>query len=766
MALGSLLGGNKPVMSITTTAGANKLLVLRMEGEEHLGRLPEWRVDLVGNVTLLGTRETIDLHALLGTRANVTIELHEVKREFNAYIVKAQRGERHGRYEAFSVVMRPWLWFATRNRDSKVFQNVSVKDIVTEVLTPYSADFAWRLLSAAVYKPMEYCVQYDETDFDFVSRLLEEAGIYYFFEHTSTTHTMVLTDSVAKHRSKANTAPIEWANKLQHESSMVDWHRQEEVRSVKATVRDHDYLASATSIEKSHSALPTASTDKLGDAEVYEFTGRLVQNQVRPESQPSVAAATQAAKVKLEALQSLQTLFTGTTNCNDVALGTTFLLAKAAVRTENVNYLVVGLSYSAEFGDHEALEELKSIRRRRDGFIANLVAINMSGNPFRPERRTPRPVMYGPQTATVVGTSGTEVSVDKHGRIKVQFPWDRLGQRNQNSSCFLRVAQPWAGKGMGLWMIPRVGHEVVVSFIGGDPDRPIVTGSVHNDLNPPIYELPAQAHVSGWRTHSTKEGAVDMYNELRFADEKTKEYVWLQAQRNFYRHVKEDAFDFVLKNETKKVKLDRKEVVGDNWYLNVGKDVMHELGKDFHLKVAGDLFTTGGATYQLKLTKDMSVQVGADLGLDVTGKAELKAGGDVNVQTNGAANVKATGNVVVEATGKVSLKATSDIVMAGMNIKMKGNAEAVIEAPMGIKLVCGGSVITLGPAGVTIDGPLVKVNCGGGGGSAGAAESAAAAQPKAPADAKNLELLTAAQAADYDKLFDDPIRPPAAGGAA
>jgi type VI secretion system secreted protein VgrG len=744
------------VMSISTTLGADKLLVLRMDGQEQLGGLPEWRVDLVGNVSLLGTREHIDLHALLGTRANVTIDLHGVKREFNGYVTRAQRGERHGRFEAFSIAMRPWPWFATRSRNSRVFQNKSVKDIVTAVLAPYSSDFSWRLLPASSYPTLEYCVQYGESDFDFVSRLLEEAGIYYFFEHTSTTHTMVLTDAMAKHRSKASTTPIEWSNRLKHEHCIMDWRMQQEVRSVKATVRDHDYLASATQIEQDHSALPLSATAKLGDGEVYEYPARAVLNQKNPESQPATSAATQVAKVRLEEQQALQTVYTGTTNCNDVAVGTTFLLSEAAAVLDNVNYLVVGMSFRAEFGDHEAIEDIKSIKRRRDGFTADISCISMSGNPFRPERRTPRPVMHGPQTAVVVGAAGNEVEVDKHGRVKVQFHWDREGTKDANSSCYVRVAQPWAGKGMGLWMIPRIGHEVVVSFIGGDPDRPLITGSVHNDVNLPAYDLPGLSHVSGWRTHSTKDGAADMYSELRFADEKTKEYVWLQSQRNFYRHVKEDAFDFVEKNETKKVKLTRKEVVGENWYVNVGKDVMQDLGKDLHIKVAGDIFTTGAATYQLKLAKDFSAKVGADYGLEVTGKTAVKSTGDVNVKTDGDLNLKSTGKIAQQATGKVSLKSVADVVMEGLNIKAKGQTEIVLEATVGIKIVCGPAVITLGPAGVTIDGPLVKINCGGGGGSAGAAESAADAAPTAPEDAKDQPDLKPDKATDYDKHFADP----------
>ncbi|MFG6413067.1 type VI secretion system Vgr family protein [Roseateles sp. DC23W] len=759
-------------MSITTTLGGDKLLVLRMEGKEQLGAVPEWRVDLVGNISLLGVRETINLHKLVGTRANVTIE-HGAKRHFNGFVMEAQRGERYGRFESFRIVMRPWLWFATQTRNSRVFQNKNVRDIVREVLTPYSSDFEFRLQDTSVYKPLEYCVQYNESDFDFVSRLLEEVGIYYFFEHTDTTHTLVMLDAMGKHKPKSGTKELSWSHKLDAgKPGIVDWNLAEEVHALKAVVRDHDYLATATKIEQSEAALPTAATAKRGELEVYEYPARAVQNQVKDATQPAATAAARVAKIRLEELQSLQQVFTGTTNCNDLEVGTTFELEDALTPSDDDTYLVVSMNFSAEFGDHEAIEDLKNVANRRDGLLAHIMCISTGGNPFRPQRSTPRPVMYGPQTAIVVGKSGTEVDCDKHGRIKVQFHWDRLGKKDENSSCYIRLSQPWAGKGMGLWMIPRVGHEVVVSFLGGDPDRPLITGSVHNDVNTPTYPLPANADISGWRTQSTKDGAADERHELRFDDKKGSEYVWLQSQKNFHRHVKEDVFDWIEMNETKKVKLTRKEVVGENWYVNVGKDVMHDLGKDLHTKVAGDIFTTGAATYQLKLEKDFNTQVGADYGLDVTGKADLKAGGDIKLQSGAAGNIKTTGNLVAEAGAKLSLKATADLLMEGINVKAKGSAEIVLEASAGIKIVCGGSVITLGPAGVTIDGPLVKVNCGGGGGSAGSAESAAAAEPKAPEEAKNLEELTPAKAEDYDKLFEDPLKdeaaatPPAASATA
>ena len=749
-------------MSITTPLGDDKLLVLRLEGKEQLGALPEWHVDLVGNVSLLGVREDISLDDLLGQQATVTIA-HGTERYINGYITEAQRGERRGRFDAYRITMRPWVWFATRTRNSKVFQSMTVEAIVSEVLDTYSADYTFNL-TYSDYPTLEYCVQYNESDFDFISRLLEEAGIYYFFEHTSDTHTMMLVDGMGGHEAKSGDPAIQWANKLDAKTaSMVEWHLAEEVTAVKATVRDFDYLAVATAIEKS---TPDGDAAALGSGEVYEYPARAVLNQLETTAADASAAAERIAKVRLEEQQALRKVYTGTTNCNDLKVGDTFDLEDAPHSDDEASYLVVSMNFSAEFADHEAIEEIAASQGRRDGVLASIMCIRTDGQDFRPQRRTPRPVMYGPQTATVVGASGNEIETDAVGRIKVQFHWDRDGENDENSSCFVRLAQPWAGKGMGLWMIPRVGHEVVVSFIGGDPDRPLITGSVHNDVNTPIYPLPGHAEISGWRTHSSKEAAEDARHELRFDDKKDSEYIWLQSQKNFHRHVKEDAFDWVEKNENRKTKLTRQEVIGENWLMYVGKDVKHELAKDLHTKVAGDIFTTGAATWQVQLASDFSAKVGADLSYDVTGKTALKSGGDINLKTDGVANVKTGGHLIGESGGKLSLKAASDLLMEGAKISAKTSGELVLEATGGIKIVCGSSVITLSSSGITIDGGQVKVNCGGGGGSGTAAESAADAEPKAPEEAQNTPLLTPDQVDDYDALFADPLTDENAGGAA
>lgn len=731
-------------------------LVLGMTGHEHLGQMFEYTVELAGALDMLNQPKPVNLQKLLGTRATVTMDVADDPRYFDGYVTRAARGQKRGRYVTYTLTLQPWLWFATRTKNSRVFQDQSVKDIVTAVLKPYSGDSDWRLVSASVYPKLDYCVQHNETDFAFVSRLLEEVGIYYFFEHKKGTHTMVLIDSMAKHKSRDDSSAIVWSNSMESSASMVGWHVQQEARSVKTTLTEYDYLAPTTKIkgEKKADDPPTpkggligsllgaaggGGWTVLGDGEWYEHPALVVQNGAKPDAQPAASAATQRAQVRMEELFSLYTTGAGTTNARDLGTGMTFKLDQSSTDEDNQNYLMVGGVYRLDFADHEAITDLKT-GRKHDGYTCEVLATSMSAPNYRSPRTTPKPVIAGPQTAIVVGASGNEIETDKHGRIKIQFYWDRLGKGDQTSSCWVRVAQPWAGKGFGMFSLPRVGHEVVVQFIDGDPDRPLVTGSVYNNDNMVAWKMPDHSTLTGLKTQSSKGGSKDTANELRFEDKKDSEYIWFHAQKDFFRTIVHDAFDYVGNNETVKVELTRKEVIGENWFMDITKDVMHNMGKDLHVKVAGDIFYTGAATYQLKLDKDMSVKAGGDLGFDIGGKTQLKSQADIALESS---------------TGKLSLKAgTGDLMAEGMTIKIKGATTVAIEGGVSVSLKAGGASVSLGPAGVTIDGPLVKINSGGSGSAAG---SALSASPTAPTDAKTEDTISASKKDDYKKNFDDPI---------
>jgi type VI secretion system secreted protein VgrG len=517
---------------------------------------------------------------------------------------------------------------------------------------------------------------------------------------------------------------------------MTSWEHREEARSVKAIVSDRDYIAPTTDIkgDKSHAKPPK----KVGKMEWFEHPGAHVNNSQKDTADAKASSnVSQKAKMVMEELTSLYEVVTGTTNARDLGVGMTFELDGHPDDDENQHYLVVAANYQLEFADHESIADLK-LDKQPEGHLCDLLAISMSAPNYRSERSTPKPIIHGPQTATVVGASGNEIETDKHGRIKVQFHWDRLGKKDENSSCWVRVAQPWAGKGFGFIALPRVGHEVVVSFLDGDPDRPLVTGSVYNGDNVPIYKLPDQATVTGIKTRTSKEGTDDTANELRFDDKKGTEYLWFQAEKDYYRYVKQNAFDLVDGDEKVKVKKSRDEVILENWYMYIQQDVMHNIGKDLHVNVAADIFFTGGATCQVKLAKDMSAAVGGDLGVQVDGKTALKSKDDINVQSE---------------NGKITFKtATGDFAIEAMDVKIKGTSSIALECPGGISLKVGGSIVNVSAAGVDIVGPMVKINSGG---SAASAGSAPDASPKAPDEAKTQDDLTQSS---YDDNFKDPLK--------
>ena len=728
-------------LSIKTEEG--DYLALSMTGHEHLGQMFEYTVEMAlveeESLTPFDKPKKPDLGKLIGTGATLSMKLVDDKtRYFHGYVTRAKRGERRGRYTMYTVTLRPGIWFMTQTKDSRVFQEKSVKDVVTEILKDYNVDADWQVKE---YPKLDYCVQHNETDFDFLNRLLEEVGIYYFFEHDDGAHKIVLIDEMGKHKPHPNDQKMTWRTAMTADPSLTTWYVQQEVRSAKTVLTEYDFLAPTTKIEGTNEAKD--KPEMLGKMEWFEHPARVVQNSVKDETQPAANVVKDRAEVRMQELLSLYSSATGTTNVRDLGAGMTFEIEVEPNKDDDGKYLMVAAIYRIDFGNHEALSE-QTGDSNHEPYLCDFLCINKDAH-YRSPRLTPRPVISGPQTAIVVGKSGNEIETDKHGRIKIQFHWDRLGKKDQNSSCWVRVAQPWAGKGFGMFSLPRVGHEVVVHFLDGDPDRPLVIGSVYNNDNMVAWKLPDQATVSGFKSQSTKEGTAALANELRFNDEKTKEYIWFQAQKDFHRLVEHDAFDWIGNNESVKVVLTRKEAIGENWFMDITKDVMHNVGKDLHVNVAGDIFHTGGATWQLKLKGDFNAKIGADLGLDVDGKTHLKTKGDIALHST---------------DGKISLKSGkdpmtgSDVLVEAANVKIKAGSNIVLEATGGITLKVGGSLVNIGPAGVDIVGPMVKINSGGGGGSAAAG---IAASPTAPTEAKKEDLITSEKKTDYYKLFDDPM---------
>ncbi len=463
-------------MEITTPLGDDTLLFHGMHAREEMGRLFEYQLDL------LSKHDDVDMDKILGKNVTVTLALpDDSTRYFNGYVTRFGQGGTVGPYTRYLADVRPWLWFLTRTADCRIFQDMTVPDIVKAVFGDHpTADFKLELTSS--YRKWTYCVQYRETDFNFISRLMEEEGIYYYFRHTDGHDTMVLTDSTSKHTATPGYEKLPFVAPEKLVRSDIEHVGSWEVeRLIQPGVYVHDdYDLERPSVElKTRKVL--ARSYAPSDYEVYDYPGNYLQT----------SDGEQYADVRINELGTQFETSRGATNARGLNVGSLFTLEDYPRADQNREHLVVAGSYDLEFGDYEALGE-----QARTDYRCSFVAMS-SQQQFRPRRRTPKPFVQGPQTAMVVGPGGDEIYTDKYGRVKVQFHWDRYGKKDENSSCWIRVSHPWAGKGWGSVATPRIGQEVIVDFLEGDPDQPIITGRVYNAECQPPFGFPAGAVLSG-----------------------------------------------------------------------------------------------------------------------------------------------------------------------------------------------------------------------------------------------------------------------------
>ena len=631
---------------LVTELGA-KLLFSRLEGSDGLSLNGEYRV------TVLSRRGDVKADELLGKPVSVVLKTpRSGEREFNGLATALYRIGLAGRYHQYLIVVRPWTWMLTRTSDCRIFQGKTTEQILKEVFAdhPY-ADFRFELRGS--YQPRDYCVQYREIDFNFVARLLEQQGMHFFFEHKDGKHTLVVSDGNHSHLAATDYADVAYLEperaSARQEEGLRDWTQGCEIQPTRVALRDYDFEKPRADLSAFADAANQPGHDYAAQLEIYDYPGGYAE---RSQGQ-------NLAHARIEALRQPYEVFRGEGNAAGLAPGGLFRLKAHPLDDQNQEYLVTAADYQLQDSDYESVQpgteggELFTIRLR---------AIP-AAQEYRPAALTPKPMVQGPQTAVVVGPSGQEIHTDKYGRIKVQFHWDRNGKGDENSSGWIRVATPWAGQNWGMVTIPRIGQEVVVEFLEGDPDRPLVTGSVYNQTQMPPYALPDHQTRSGIKSRSTPNASGANFNELRFEDKKGAEEVYLHAERDLQLHVKNDSVETVL-NES---------------HLSVKKDVLEQFGADHHLKVGGDQNVEVGGSHSLKTGQNWQAKFGANMAAE-----------------------------------------------AGQAIHLKAGMTVVIEAGTQLSLKVGGSFIDIGPAGVTISGPLVKINSG------GAAGSGSGASPTAP----------------------------------
>jgi type VI secretion system secreted protein VgrG len=709
-----------------------------MTGHEELGRLFEYELEIYAE------NHDVKFGDLLGKPMTVCLSKQGGNRFFNGIVTRVRNLGVHDRYLVFRATVSPRLWLLKKTTDVRIYQNHTVPDVLKMVLREHAIEFKERL--SETYPKWDYLTQYRESDFAFVSRLMERAGIYYYFNHTQSGHELVLSDSLGSHDVVAqyDKIPVRVPGSARtNRDHFTGWRVAHQVTSVGATVQAHDFRLRLGTDIKGKAGVP-AEHDQ-DEFQLYDYSGMYHAAQ-EAESGSAGDWRTEGeryAKVQLDEQRTELERIDGEGDVRGLQVGALFQFDELTAPTDTMlttftQYELRNPAFESGGDSNEKVCEM------------SFSCLN-SQRQFRPARVTEKPVVAGPETAVVVGTSGEEIHTDEHGRVRVQFHWDREGKHDEKSTCWVRVAQMWAGPQWGSIYIPRHGHEVVVQFLGGDPDRPMITGSVYNANNMPPYTLPENKTQSGIKSRSTKGGAPNNFNELRFEDKKGSEQVYIQAEKNQDNLVKADASLTVGHDRTKSIGNDETTTVGNNRTESVGVDEAVAIGANQTLTVGanrtksvganqtvtvgvnetitigvnktdtigatktvavgGALILSVGTMLQMSVaaavTEEVgaakSVTVGAVSSEDVGGNKSVDAGGDISESAGGKFSITAGKDVAVDAGANMTAQAKD-------NFMVKAGKKALIEAADQLDLKCGSASIQLKKNGdIVIKGNKIKI---------------------------------------------------------
>lgn len=562
------------------------------------------------------------------------------------------------KFEIYRAQIVPWVWRLLHRRDCRIFQEMTVQEIVTEVLRSSGlATDAFEFKVQGNYLPRTYCVQYRESDWTFISRLLEEEGIFYYFDHTSEEdHVLVMSDHIPNPSLIPPPAVLPFSppsGLVPNRAAIHEWSVSRHIATGKVTLRDFDFAKPTQDLE----AVAEAKVDQ--DLESYDYPG----------AYGVLDEGKRRASVRLEEQQAFGMVGRGSSACHRMIPGRHFDIVGHPYHPKG-SWLLVSVDHSGAQPQVLGEDAPSGDATYSNGFTAIPATTS-----FRPSRVTPKPVMRGLQTAVVVGPAGEEVYVDEHGRVKVQFHWDRLGSRDENSSCWIRVSQLWAGQSWGAMWIPRIGHEVIVDFLDGDPDRPIITGRVYNGDNQPPYALPKEKTKSTIKSESSKGGGG--FNELRFEDLKGKEEVFLQAQKDWNIKVLNDKGQSVGHDETLSVGNDRTKTVerDQTVHINGKSTTVIKMDSATEVTEGNQSITVSKGNRTLEVTKgDNQIDVAA-------GNYNLSAAKEATVDAD---KVKVTAQTEVELTvGSNTIKITKQgITINGVKIDTSSTGPTTMSGAM------------------------------------------------------------------------------------
>jgi len=608
----------------------------------------------------------------------------------------------------------------TLNRNTRVFQDKTVIDVIEQVLDPYGISPSNE--TSASYTPMEYCTQYRETDFQFISRLMEQHGIFYYFKHAENAHTLTLQDTSAKLsecaiQSKFRYAPEPGKNEGFYDFVVDTFGSKSTMVTGKFTAWDHSFIRNSR-IPDPVASVETKGPLKDNGNEAYDYADSAAAYLKKPDSDSKIGdLVSQFMNVRRDASDAGTLVVEGKSNAICLMTGFTMELEEHRLEKLNTKYLVTRIEHD--------VHQMPSWRTRAAAEpkpYSNRFTAVPSSIPYRAAILTPKPVVHGMHTGLVVTPEGEDSFMDKYGRVCVQFWWDRERKEHTPDNTLLRVAQPWAGKGWGTYFWPRTGDEVLIDFIEGDPDQPIVVGSVYNGVNMPKYDPAGQYTLSGVLTRSSKDGGAANANELRFEDLKGKEQIFMNAERDYDLHVENDWHTLVGHEQHSTIKSNQFEEVDADSHRHVkGKELALVEG-EAHLKVNGNQVVEIGA--------DRDHKIGSNLMEDIGQNSNIKVGMNRNEKVGMTQSLQ-VGMNQFNKTGILH------VIESGEEIHIKGGMNVVIEGGLSVCLSGPGGFVSVGPEGVVIQGTLVMINSGGAAipGSPGSPEDPQSPQsPTAPTD--------------------------------
>ncbi len=667
---------DKRLLAIYTPLAKDFLLLNRITATEGLSQLFSFEVELLHEEEQPGFAPTIvDPTTIIGKAVTVAIDQRDgTVRELTGIVNRFSQGSRDTRFSYYYATIVPHVWILTQKLNSRIFQNLSVPDILKQIFAGFN--FGWEV--QGITDPRNYCVQYRESDFDFACRLMEEEGIYYYFEHKDGRHKMVFGNKPQSHPECPSKSRIPYFLDVTRESedyvtSINIWQTDYQLQTGKVILWDYNFQLPNNKLDSQQtSVFSVGDNQKL---EFYDFPGGYARKydgiaagggenvgdlgNVFPDKLNTV-------NTMMESLDDKYKVVSGAGDCSAMTSGYRFELFNHPNVVYDGQFIITSVTHVAEQNPTYVSDDVIE-----KPYTNNFTCIDYGSGapPFRPPRKTPKPFIRGSQTAFVVGPMGEEIFTDKYGRVKVQFHWDRESQADASSSCWMRVAQSWAGNTWGTMFIPRIGMEVVVNFLEGDPDQPIITGCVYNPQTMPPYTLPDEKTKSTIKSDSSKGGGG--FNEFRFEDKKGSEQIFIHAEKNQDIRVKNDALELIQHDR----------------HLIIENEQFEKVKKDKHLKVMGD--------HNEKVDGTISVHAGIDI--------EEKAG-------------------------------TKFAVDAGTEIHLKSGTNMTLETGTSLTLKVGGNFISINSGGIFIKGAMVMINSG------GAAGAGSGSSPEPPKEAKEADV--------------------------